>query len=118
MPKCANPNCDHELGNHRSQPNPTYCPTCGEMVWAFRPDSQRPDDWYLVGDDPEPPVGTVVLGDQCEGCGLSEYLVTYRSDSRTEYVALCDGQHHDQEWMDGCGAQHPVRRRMRCLVLE
>jgi Pyruvate/2-oxoacid:ferredoxin oxidoreductase delta subunit len=110
MHHCSAPDCDTTLtADNRAPDAPSYCLSCGRSVWAFRPDRSVPDAWYLVTDDAEPAEGTIVEGDQCDGCGLCEYLV--QRDGLHAWVAVCDGMTWDESWMDGCGTRHPVRKR-------
>jgi hypothetical protein len=85
------------------------------MVYAFRPNSELPDDWYIVSDGSEPTDGNFVSGDQCEGCGLSEYRI--EKIGKRSWSASCRGQFVDGDRIPGCGMQHPVRMKMRYLVV-
>lgn len=115
MPNCANPNCRRILrAENRSKDNTSYCRECGDFVWAFRPNSELPDDWYHVSDN-TPVAGTTVTGDQCETCGLNIY--TIEKDGRWAWVAVCAGQTIEGERRQGCGTRHPVRQKPRKDVI-
>lgn len=118
MAKCANRDCGVGLVvANRSHDNPSWCAECGDLVWAFRPNQELPDDWFALSAVGRslPVEGEVVDGDQCDGCGLSQYLIERRS--KWTWVAVCAGQVWDGERMEGCGAEHPVRQRKACEVI-
>jgi hypothetical protein len=116
MSLCSNPTCRASLAAAtRSTHDPHLCATCGAQVWAFRPSSSHPDHWYLASERPLPIEGEIVEGDQCEGCGLCEYVL--RLDGRWTWVAVCEGMDWDGDHLDGCGARHPVRQRPAWTVL-
>lgn len=119
--KCANRECAVALSAaNRSKDNSQFCAECGDLVWAFRPNSARPDEWFALVPDADkasqlPIDGASVDGDQCEGCGLSEYQLV--REGKWTWVAVCSGQTWDGERMDGCGARHPVRQKKRFEVI-
>lgn len=113
--KCANRECAVPLSAaNRSNDNTAYCSRCGDFVWAFRPDSRRPNDWFVVSTT-MPVDGLLVDGDQCEGCGLNSYRLV--KDGKWSWVAVCDGQDWDGTHHEGCGLRHPVRQKMACEVV-
>lgn len=93
----------------RSVDNNSFCKEHGDFVWAFRPNDLRSDEWFSIADN-EPEEGQVVSGDQCDGCGLSEFVI--RQVNRNGWVARCEGQVWDEILIHGCGALHLVRRKM------
>jgi len=110
MAVCANKNCRCPLSaTGRSRDNSTYCADCGDFVWAMRPNRELLQDWYLVSTETPVP-GTVILADQCEGCGLSAYTV--EQESRHMFAAVCAGQEIDGQTHKGCGERHPIRSKM------
>ena len=119
--KCANRECAVPLAAaNRSSDNTAYCAECGDFVWAFRPNSEKPAEWFSLNSDADaathlPLDGVVVEGDQCEGCGLNSYRVV--KDGKWSWVAVCDGQEWDGTHHEGCGLRHPVRQKMRCEVI-
>lgn len=113
---CLNRACRATLASTgRASNDQRYCPECGELVYAFRPDSQAPNDWFLVSDGSEPIEGNYVRGGQCEGCALGEYRVERRG--RSTWEAVCRGQFVSGERVAGCGARHPIRMKMRHTVV-
>lgn len=113
--RCQNRTCGSPFATTNRSVNDTrYCHDCGELVWAFRPNRQRPDEWFVISDD-ELVDGAVVIGDQCEGCGLSAY--TLRQRSARLWVAVCEGQEWDGEVIAGCKMEHPVRQKMSMTVV-
>ena len=113
--RCQNRRCNAEFAaSERSKNDTRYCDSCGELVWAFRPNSDKPDEWFVIADD-KLVDGTKVSGDQCEGCGLSEYTVRQRSALLWE--AVCEGQQWDGEVIAGCNMGHPVRQKPAMNVI-
>lgn len=113
---CANRDCGATLTPaNRSSDDSTYCSTCGDLVYAFRPDQSVPDDWYLVSDGHKPIEGDYAEGGQCELCALSRYRIVQRGSQ--SWAARCTGQWWDGDWHKGCGMEHPVRMKMRFLVI-
>lgn len=113
--KCANRGCAVPLMSaNRSNDNSSYCSACGDFVWAFRPNSTMPNDWYLVSET-MPLDGMLVDGDQCEGCGLNSYRLV--REGKWSWVAVCDGQEWDGIHHAGCGMRHPVRQKMQYEVI-
>lgn len=111
MATCANPKCRCLLrAESRSADNTSYCSECGDFVWAFRPNRDLADEWFVVSEEDRPTVGAEVSGEQCEGCGLSAY--TIEPDGRHAWVAVCSGMILEGVEHPGCGARHPVRRKM------
>lgn len=112
---CANRSCGIPFSVTRRSTNDTrYCEDCGDLVWAFRPNSDKPNEWFHISDD-ELRDGASVSGDQCEGCGLSAYTVRLRH-SRL-WVAVCEGQEWDGEVIAGCKMEHPIRQKMTMQVI-
>ncbi len=110
MSRCADRGCGVVLSHEtRSADNNTFCKQHGDLVWAFRPNDRLPDEWFFVSES-EPDEGQVVAGDQCDGCGLSEFVV--RRVNRNAWIARCEGQSWDGDLIAGCGALHLVRRKM------
>lgn len=107
--RCQNRGCNTTFDiRPRSRENSSLCEYCGDLVWAFRPNSQKPDEWFVIPDE-DLVDGQVVDGDQCEGCGLSAYTVRRRS-SRL-WVAVCEAQEWDGEVINGCLMEHPIRQK-------
>lgn len=118
--KCANRECAVPLSAaNRSLDSSQYCFKCGDFVWAFRPNQSLPNDWFALvpenADNQLPVNGASVDGDQCEGCGLSEYQIV--REGKWTWVAVCAGQTWDGARIEGCGARHPIRQKMRCEVM-
>lgn len=114
--RCANRNCGATLtSTTRSRNDSAYCADCGDPVWAFRPHSDVPDDWFCVTTSTTPVPGAEVDGDQCEICGLTGYRIEQRG--RWTWVAVCAGQHYDGDWLEGCGREHPVRQKRAFEVI-
>lgn len=110
---CQNRECGRPFAvAGRSRNDNRYCETCGELVWAFRPNRAQPRDWFHVDELRD---GAEMWGDQCEGCGLSAY--TLRQRSARLWVAVCEGQEWDGEVIDGCKMEHPVRQKMAMTVI-
>lgn len=113
---CQNPACRRPLSaDSRSHANYKFCTECGDLVYAFRPDRDLPDDWYLVSDGSKPEEGSVVSGGQCEDCALNEFRVVQAA--RVTWDALCAGQIADGSKVLGCGTLHPIRMKMRYQVI-
>lgn len=93
----------------RSVDNTTFCKEHGDFVWAFRPNDGLPTEWFFVSET-VPGEGQIVAGNQCDGCGLSEFVI--RRVNKSAWVACCEGQCWDGDLIDGCGALHLVRRKM------
>ena len=116
MSVCANRTCKAQLGSeNRSEDNPAFCAVCGDNVWAFRPDSEQPDDWFIVCETSVPVEGLTVAGGQCGGCGLSEYRIDKLD--RWSWAAVCAGQTWDGDFIEGCGTKHPIRTKLACEVI-
>lgn len=117
LPNC--PSCREPVEPEmRSSDDPRYCQDCGDLVYAFRPNSQMPDEWFIVNtvEPYEKPIeGVKVSGEQCEDCGLSEYEV--KVVARGEWAAVCTGQNYDGDFLEGCGAEHPIRMKKGHLVV-
>ena len=112
---CQNRECGRPFAvTSRSANDPSVCSKCGELVWAFRPNREKPDEWFHVADT-DLYDGAVVSGDQCEGCGLSAY--TLRQRSARLWVAVCEGQEWDGEVIDGCKMEHPIRQKPAMAVI-
>jgi hypothetical protein len=109
--RCQNRECDTPFTLYpRSTNDPSLCERCGDLVWAFRPNRNRPDEWFAIEDNEENMFdGQIVEGDQCEGCGLSAYTVRQRSVRL--WVAVCEGQEWDGEVINGCKMEHPIRQK-------
>lgn len=84
-------------------------------MYAFRPDRELPEDWYLVSDGSKPDEGAVVSGGQCEVCALNEFRVI--NVARETWEAWCVGQIADGSKIAGCYSNHPVRMKMRYQVV-
>jgi hypothetical protein len=107
--RCENPECHVPFAlRFRSTDNPSLCKHCGDLVYAFRPNRNRPDEWFAISPD-DLYDGAIVGGDQCEGCGLSDY--TLRRRSARLWVAVCEGQEWDGEVINGCKMEHPIRQK-------
>jgi hypothetical protein len=113
MSRCSNTGCLAPLNaSNRSGDSRGLCSSCGRLVWAFRPDRDKPLDWFELVDLVD---GAVVDGDQCDGCGLSSYTLEHHGGRR--WVARCAGQRWDGEDLPGCGTGHPVRQKASCEVI-
>jgi hypothetical protein len=116
MSVCANRDCKQQLTvENRSTDSPSFCRICGDFVWAFRPDSEQPNDWYVVCQTTTPLEHLKVDGGQCPECGLSEYRV--EKLDRWTWVAVCAGQHWDGDDLEGCGTKYPVRQKAAYSVI-
>jgi hypothetical protein len=112
---CANRECGIPFSiRARSTNDVRYCENCADLVWAFRPNSDKPTEWFHISPD-DLREGVTVEGDQCEGCGLSAYTVRRRSTRL--WVAVCEGQEWDQEMIPGCRMEHPVRQKPAMSVI-
>lgn len=115
---CANRQCaKHVLPEDRSKDDARYCSDCGDLVYAFRPDSQQSEDWYLVSDGDVPYQGQWLRGGPCEVCYLNEFLVDVSKSGPLYYEAVCRGQFVDGERRVGCQTRHPIRMKPRYEVI-
>jgi len=115
LSSCADRSCAVTLSHEtRSTDNTSLCKQHGDFVWAFRPNDRLAEEWFFVSSD-KPDEGQVVSGDQCDGCGLSEFVI--RKVNKSCWIARCEGQVWDGSLVEGCGALHLVRRKMGLEVL-
>lgn len=113
MALCKNPRCRELLTpTNRSSDSDGYCTTCGNLVYAFRPDSELFTEWLIVTELTD---GSFVGGAQCGVCGLS--LFTLRQRTTYLWVAVCEGQEWDGEEINGCQTEHPVRQKKAMDVI-
>lgn len=109
MKTCRDINCGDPLTPETtSTDSPGFCKNCGDLVYAFRPNLDLPDEWFAIGEG-EPTEAQAVSANQCGVCGLTGYIL--RQSDRLTWVAVCSGQVYDGDVLDGCYTQHPVRMK-------
>lgn len=97
---CQGRECGVDLAEGRA----FYCEDCAVVVWAFRPNADVPDEWFVIHEDYE-----TLDGEQCGVCGGSFYRLVGSFSGGTPSVMCTNGEMADGP-VEGCGDFKPVRQ--------
>jgi len=108
--RCRSSECGNEVENVVFG----YCEECRVLVWAYESSEGEPQ--FIAHHDPtasaetEIEAGVEHMGEQCDGCGNSRYVVKAYASATTLacFAAVCSAMEVDGEHFPGCGSEYPI----------